>query len=367
MTRHLATAALLLLGAGRAFAQGDTLRFRDPRKADLPCEIVTMTCKQVKYTIFVNGEPVGTDQVNSMEIREIVLGANKPYDVQLAEDSVSQGKNEDAIRRFEVASRKANCPEHYKQWCRISAARCILREGQAKRAAAYIADLRRELPDTFYLVESYVLQYEACRMEGNTAGQESTLAELGREADSRAMPDWKKAAELLYADLHEAQGKWNQALAVYAKYVNDPTQAKGARLGELRCLSALAKWDDLKRKAEAILSDAKGKKPYDEQLLIGAYNARGDCALARGQTKDALLDYLRGVLVLNSSGEASREHEAAIAKAAIACARLAGELRDPDEKGKYKNRARELQADLKRYYPGSPWDKHVGDAINAIR
>lgn len=370
MMRHLYMLALVFVASGRLWAQGDLIKFRDSKKDDpsQTFEILSMSFKQVKYNLFVKGELAGTFTENSSEIREVsIANDRKPYEFTVAEQNMAQGQYDEAIKRFQKALRTPNCPDPVRQMGLMLIARCFYRDGQADMAIASVLQMRRELPESFYLSESYTLQFEACRLKNDVAGMEKTLADYMEESKNRSMPDWKNGAELLHAELYEMQGKWNLALANYAKYESDGAVGKQAKLGQLRCLAALSNWAQLKTKADAILSFARGQKSFDEQLLTGAYNARGDWYLhSQNKAKEALLDYMRGVLVLNSSGDATREHEAALAKAAIACARLANELRDQD-RATYKQRARELQAELQRYYPGSSWSKAVGDAIQGIR
>ncbi len=367
MARPFWIVGLFLAGAARLWAQGDIIKFRDPKEPDAACEVVSMSYKQVKYNLYVNGEHAGAFQRNAAEVSEIHFSnERKPYDFTLAEQNMSGGLFDEAIKRFEKALRSSECPDPVRQLGRISIARCYYRAGLWDRVLPYLQDFRREMPESFYFAETFSLQYDAFRIRGDVASMERTLQEFMKEAENRSVSYWKNSAELLNDDLYEMQSKWNQALAIHSKYASDSAVGKSARLGELRCLSALANWSQLKQKADSILGEARGKKNYDEQLLTAAYNARGDCSMEAKRTKEALLDYLRGVVLLNTSGEATREHEASLAKAAIACARLANELRD-QERATYKLRARELQADLLKTYPGSGWAKPVGEAIQAVR
>ncbi len=161
----------------------------------------------------------------------------------------------------------------------------------------------------------------------------------------------------------ELQQKWGEALKIHSQFASDPVVGRDARLGEMRCLFALKNWSSLKSKADAILSEAKTNKKLDPQLKAGAYVGLGDALLNTGKTKDALVEYMRVVEVMRNDVDGSREHEAAIAKASIACSRYAAELQDATLKGTYKGRAKDLQAELKALYPNSGWHKAVADEV----
>ena len=114
-------------------------------------------------------------------------------------------------------------------------------------------------------------------------------------------------------------------------------------------------------------SSLKKEKLPDRRLLTGAYNARAASKLNGGKTKDALLDYMRGVDVINKAGGGTREHEASLAGAATACARFAATQADGSKKSLYKTRAKELLYELDRRYPKSRLRDVAVKAIQGVK
>lgn len=364
MNRQMWAAALFLLGGSAAWAQSDTIRLRDTSEPDLTCEILEMTWKDVKFNILA-GDTLVSQSRPSKEIKEIVFGNDrKPFELGSAEQDMGNGEFDQAIPRLQKVVRDSRCPEPIKQLAYISMVKCYLWSRQPEKALAMIADFRKAMPNTFYLAESYSLQYEAHRSKSppDISSMEKTLNEFGAEAESKNR-DWSKAAEIMRGELYEFQEKWAQALAIHSKYTGDPAVGRDAKLGELRCLYATKNWSGLKAKSDAIVSEAKTNKKMDPQLKAGGFTGLGDALLNTGKTKDALVEYMRVVEVLRMEIDGTREHEAAIAKAAIACSRYAGELQEANQKATYKGRARELQKELEALYPGSTWHKVLKDEI----
>jgi len=180
------------------------------------------------------------------------------------------------------------------------------------------------------------------------------------------LDEWAKSADVMRAQLFELQGKWQQALEIHSKYARDKDVGEEASLGELRCYRELKNWTQLKAKADVALTSFKGKKGLD-RILTGAYNARGEASLEAGRARDALLDFMQGVAVLNKGGESTSEHERALALAAVACARIATAEKEKAKKDLYKERARELLEDLKKIYAGSRLVAEADKAIKEIK
>ncbi len=165
--------------------------------------------------------------------------------------------------------------------------------------------------------------------------------------------------DLSNAGLAEKKNDWRGALALYRKHLLSPVTRDEATLGELRCLTALSDLAGLKRRSLEILSSTQAKPPFSARVLIAATTARGDVETGAGQVKEALLDYLRGAWVL-APGETSREHETALARSSLTCAKLAAAQSDPR---RYRSRARELLADLDQAYPQSAFKKEIELAL----
>ena len=102
-------------------------------------------------------------------------------------------------------------------------------------------------------------------------------------------------------------------------------------------------------------------------LLIAAYNGKGDVEDKAGKFKESLLNYLQGAMVL-SKGETSPEHEASLARASIACSKLAAAEKDATKKGTYKGRAIEMFQELtKTYGANTRWKAEVDKWLKDVK
>src|SRR5204863_298164 len=115
-------------------------------------------------------------------------------------------------------------------------------------------------------------------------------------------------------------------------------------------------------RADSIIKDAQGKKGFSTRLLIAAHNGKGDADLAANKPKEALLDYLQGAMVL-SKGETGPEHEAALGRSAVACAKIA--TADKTKKDVYRGRALEMLGELTQTY--GKQSRYAAEADKAIK
>lgn len=365
MSNLILTLTLSLAAAAPASTQ-DVIKFTDPKRPDAEGEVLSLTFKLVDFELITGGQRI-PQKAQAKEIREITLDTNrKTYDFASGEDLMGKGDFAAAAERFERAKRDPRANDAVKQMSAIKLAQCHYQAGDLKSALAAIKALRQEKAESFYLRESYELEYKCHLQEANVGGLAQAVAAFEEKGRSEGMQEWAKSAEVMRGQLFEFQSKWSEALAIHRKYANDRDVGEEATLGEIRCLQQLGQWAPLKAKADVVLSSHKGKKGVD-RLLTAAFNARGEIALNGGKPMDALLEFMQGVAVLNKSGDTTREHEAAIARAGVACARVAAAEKDKGKKDTYKRRAQELLGDLEKIYPGSPLRAQVQQAIQDVK
>jgi tetratricopeptide (TPR) repeat protein len=363
---HRALAAVFALSAGAlpAAAQ-DVLKFRDPKTPDMPCEVFSLTYKTVE---FEPAAAAGTRlKEDAKNILTIIPDPNrKTFDFAHAEQAFNGGELEEAAQRFERVRRDPRAPDLLRQLAAIYIVRCLWARDNIPGTLAAIKNLRQDRPDSFFLLESYdyEIRCHLARRDEKAAAQ--AVAEMEAKG-KEGLPEWTKLAEVRRGAILELQGRPRDALAVYRKYVRDREVSEEAILGELRCLRELGDWGGLNGRAQQLLDELRGRKDASARLLTGAYNARGEFLLNGGRVKDALLDFMQGVAVLNRGGETSREHETALARAAFCCAKLAAQEKDKAKKDLYRARAQELLAELERAYPSSALRSETAKAIQEVR
>jgi tetratricopeptide (TPR) repeat protein len=153
---------------------------------------------------------------------------------------------------------------------------------------------------------------------------------------------WDASAREVLATAYYAKGDYKKAVQIMGELMKDTPknmitdEQYGAYWNAL--IGAQMTADLKKALSEAIAGDSK-------KLAALAVVRRGDLAQAEGKREDAVLDYLRAVVLYE---EAKETHPEALYKAA----QLLGEMRDP--------RADELKKKLVTLYPGSGYAKKLG-------
>jgi len=364
--KNLIGILIVLAAAAAPAAAQDVIRYKDGT-ADQECEVVTLNYRTVDYDI-VLGNKV-RQQADAKKVGEIGVDKNQStFEFNQGQSAMEAGNFAEAIDKFERVKRDPRARDLLKQTAAINVVRCHYYSESVQGCLAAIQSLRTMKPDTFFLMESYQLEIKACLAKNDVAGAQAAVTALEGKGNSENMPDWTRAADVLRGGLLEMQKKWREALTIYRKYGGDKEAGDDAKIGELRCLKETADWAGLSVRAEAVLGELKNRKLPNDRLSTAAYNARGESNLNGGKFKEALLDFMQGVAVFSKSGGGNKEHETALARASFCSTRIAlAEKADKARRDTYKRRAMELEADLKRGYPGSAYGPYLKRAIDEVK
>jgi tetratricopeptide (TPR) repeat protein len=158
-------------------------------------------------------------------------------------------------------------------------------------------------------------------------------------------PDYKLRADVLVGRALVGQKSYDRALAKFddvlaadAKGKDAERQKLAATLGKAAALAGNGKSDQAIQSVEQVIAKAD---PENQELHARAYNILGNCYLAAGKKKDALLAFLHVDLLYARFPE---QHAEALANLAT----LWAEVDKAD-------RAAQAQATLNEKYPGSVW------------
>ena len=332
--------------------------------------VVSLNFFQIKYRLSSAG---GEQEDFAKEVKDIEFDTDNPivpYEFTHGVNAMNKGNHEEAVKQFEKAIsriKQSNSPNHpLRDFCRKHIMESHMATGDPAAVEAAARELRKEKPDSFFLRESFLMQYEAAKTRRNAALQEATIKELDEviKADRRFADQLSRDAELLRADMMETSKNFAGALNIYTKLGGDRDLWEGVSLGILRCQSALGRTSDLKTKVESLLLELKDRREKSPRVYLGALIGQGDVNLAEGRIKEALLEYLKGALDPGSAGR-TYEHETAIAKAAIAAAKYGKQFGEKDKTNKilYIDRAKDLRDELNRTFRASAWLTDVDAAI----
>ncbi len=354
--------ALLLLAA--PLAAQDVLRFKDPAKnPDLEGDVVTLTCKSVEIEVVVDGVRIKRS-VDSRDIAELV--PRKSIDLAKAEEALANGDLLAAIQRFERVAADPRAGELPNQSAAMRIVRTHADAGNHAAALQSARALRARKQDGYYVGESFKAEVKILLAMQDPKQAAAVVKAFLQQGNALVAPDWIRDAEVLDSQVMEKQGNPRGALANYRKHAKDPGAADECALGEMRCLTALNDWPGLRRRSDAVIKEALTKKNADPRPVIAAFTGRGDLDMNAGNPKEALLNYLQGAIVLNR-GEKSAEHEAALARSSMTCAKLASAEKTREAKDLHRGRAQELSRELAALYPRTSFKKEVEKAILDIQ
>ncbi len=366
--RKLLAIALVLAAAAAPLAAQDTIKFKDPSKnADVEGDIVTLTYKLVEYEINVGGT-LAKQPADARNIAEIIpANSKKTFDFAQGEAAMANNDFQSAIQRFERVAADTRAAEVLRQSALINIVRSHAYGGNPRGVVQAAQALRTRKADSFYVRESFELEVEAHLATNNLPGASAAIGAFKALGNANGMQEWAKSGELMEANLSERKGDARSALQTFRKYSRDADVGETATLGEMRCLTAISDWTSLNSRADAIIKDGASKKGASSRLLIAAHNGKGDAEMNAGKIKESLFNYLQGAMVL-SKGETSPEHEGALARSAIACAKIAAAEKDANKKGTYRGRALEMFGELMKVYgQNTRYKAEVDKAIKEVK
>lgn len=280
----------------------------------------------------------------------------KPFDLAAAEDHMTKGEFREAVDRLARVRNDRQAAPPFKEMALYLIVYCHAQTNDFKATIDAARAMREASPNSYYLPESFKLQFQAAREAGDAKEMEAALKEFGAAAADKNMPAWKAAMELMDAEVAESKGDFRKANGIYGKYARDKGQTGiDAKLGQLRCLAEIGDFGGLGSRADEAINAGKDKRDTGSlRLAMGGYTAKGEVLLSRNQPKEAVLELMRVIGVLAPRiGIMTPEHERALAKAVVACVRMAQTGVDKDI---WKGRAHELLGELERYGKGRLYD-----------
>jgi hypothetical protein len=367
-TNRILLALVFVASAALSASAQDKITWKDDR-AVTDCTVVSINYTQIKYRLGSGGE----QEDDARLVKDITFDTDTPtipYEFNNGLSNLRKGAAKEAIEQFEKAIamiKKSNSPNHpVRDFCRKHIMEAHRADGNAMGLIAAARELRKEKPDSFFLRESFVMQYEAAKATRKKDLQEETIKEMDAivRSDSK-FQKLNREVELLRADMLELNKDYRSALETYKRLGGEKDLWQEVSLGMLRCLWELKQIPDLKAKVESLMStELREKRDSAPRVWLGTIIARGDVAKAEGKLKEALLDYTKAALDPGQA-EHTPEHEAALAKAAKALAETGKQFGEKDKPNKtiYIDRAKEMRDELKRSFPNSGFEAEVNAAI----
>jgi tetratricopeptide (TPR) repeat protein len=359
-----------------AFAQQEDMityltRSSPPERATTYAIVLSETCKEVRFKIGVVEQSLPADRV--ME----VIYADVPRAYEIAEGAMAEGKFKKAIKMFNRAIQKARGVKRQRwvyQYATYYKAICYLQMGKIDDAVSTFEELKQNMPNTRFLFDINRTIYRIYKHKKDKRKAKEFMKKFERELIRYKVPKklWVDEMELLKIDLEEFLGNYKSALRGYEKafdkYLKNMRMCEKIVFGIFGCLKKLKDTDKIKEWAEKLAKDEKIKS---ERIRTFAYNILGDMDYKKGRYKEALFNYLRGVVEFNRSapGEPPKinpENEYSLRSSCLCIAKLYGMQKDKEYKMELKSRFERLMKELKTKYPNSRYLKEVEKAYKTL-
>jgi tetratricopeptide (TPR) repeat protein len=301
----------------------------------------------------------GTTGVRLKEIASVKFGSADKYNQAL--DVFNAGKLDVAQPLFEALAADTKQRPVIRHNVLYRLGLIYQAAGDADKAIAQFQEVLKTFPKTRYLLSIEESLLEIYLGRSDAASAQSALDSSFAAAQSAGMdPSLQAGFGVLRGRLLEQQKKYTEALTLYDTTSNasgaEPDVVAAAKLGAARSAQAAGNDPDATRRyKEVIVLDAPNS------VLAGAWNGLGDLYMKEATAKrdtdgmrDALLAYLRGVVLYVPEREGStEEYERALAGSAR-CFKGISELEaDPKIKKDYSDRSKARLDQLKRDFPKS--------------
>ena len=230
---------------------------------------------------------------------------------------------------------------------------CLLKVAQTGNAIRQFDRIRKEYPNSRFLVAAYEQTLEALRITRNEAAMAKFEKEIDK-APSTIRTMLKANVEVQRAELLYNKKKYRPAKILFEKHARSSNSALAtqATMGVIRCLSGLKDAKALERYVKGVISS--GQKP---ELMLIASNALGDVALEKKNFSEARAHFVDSVVKYNPGRKSSvlREHERAIYQLAQIYETLSLEARAPLAKKALKTMAARTYRELSIEYASGRW------------
>jgi tetratricopeptide (TPR) repeat protein len=290
---------------------------------------------------------VGTTR-KKLAVNEIdsVLFDGEPNELAQARIAVHAGRDRDAVSMLaKIDASKIDRPEILQdiEFYRAMAAAHLALAGTGSKA-----DAGKKLFAFEKLHRTSFHYFEACEALGDLLAALNKFAEAEsfyNKVAAAPWPEYKARAGVLVGrallgqrQFDRASEKFDEVLAIEADDKKVEGHKLAAQLGKAAALAGSGKADEAIRLTENILAKAD---PENQELYARAYNVLGNCYLAAGKKKDALLAFLHVDLLYSRFADLHAESLANLAT-------LWAEVDKTD-------RAGQARAMLKEKYPTSAW------------
>lgn len=316
------------------------------------------------YFRFTNVNISQKQHVDTSSVEKVFYQDTPPAYID-ASNAMANGNYADAIQRFERIATNSSLKDWVRMYALWDMATVYGRGvGDLPNAVATWERLQKQFPKSRFVPDAIISSGKALINLGKADEAKSKFLELQRLpglAESQKM-----LAKYYVIYIKQKQGEasgnkmlLNQALNEYKELLsqveNDSNLkqvATLARLGVGDCLLALEQYGEAQDYFQKIADSGTEKA-----VLAGAYNGLGRCYLAKRQWKDALIAFLRTVVLYDEVPEQT-------AMALVLAGDSYAYLRSGDD---WRDRAKGLYRECMQKFPGTEYARKAENGYNSLR
>jgi len=328
-----------------------------PGPLDFEKSTITVLSEDYDY-VWYKFESVPNRQKLEADKVERVFYENPPQQFNEAADAMGAGDLPSAIEKFRsiVQARRA-----HRSWVVMYSLYNlgkIYQEGlgQMEQAVEAWRELEKQFPRSKYVPGAIVKTGLAHLAMGNRDEAERAFRRLQRLPD--LAEDQRQIGRYWVIYIKQQSGAYEDALAEYRQLLEDVEAdpdlkqvAIRARLGIGDCLLALKRFEEALSFFQKIADSSQ-----DPAVLAGAFNGLGRCHFEQQNWKDALLSFLRTMILYDETPDQT-------AMALCYAADSYTYLRSED----WKDRAKSLFRECIARYPGSQWAQRARELLPKVR
>ena len=339
-------AILLFLGimliAIQPVIQSDTIILKKGKGERKNVVVVRETFEKIEYRFRFNNNLSPIQTLDTKDVAKINRD-NTPINYQSAEKLKQQGLYQEALKQYRIATRMSNwCEQH----CLYNIGLCYQKTKKYGDAVRAYHLLLKKFPDSYYKAEANfnigICHQRAGRKRyaygafSRAAGYYQQIADYGQWVEANY---WQG---VILQDAKKYQAAINKYKAALSRSSARPQFRNDARLQIGYCFLKIRRHDS----AKGIFLDLIENTDISAHKIIGgAYVGLGECYFARQQIEEALLCFLRVVMLYGAAG--NEYVKDAYQRAADCCQLLQG--KKPD----YGSRAQQLRQRGKQRFQGS--------------
>lgn len=303
MQYYIKSFIIIIIWYCGVWIQADTIILEANRKL---ASVVVVQETFDEVTFYYQVDP--SQNIQTLESRKVVRIEREklPLDYQIAEDYFARNSFQHALDAYQNAGKNKTW---YRQHCYYKTALCHLQLNQITQAITAYQLLLKEFPKTWYLADVY-WDLGQCYQKLNKWAESAQYYNKSKELYLKRSPNSPRIIESQYYQalaVEKSSKKIQDAIQLYQKVIESSKKLPDINLtARLRLAICYSQAKNEKQAKVILLQIIKDIKPEQKNLLAETYVRLGQSYLQEKKIKEALLCYLRVIMLYPESKESNQ-------------------------------------------------------------